>query len=58
MGSDALSTGIYPYFAYQSGYNYDVGGAIISPNPISNASDNMMIGSQSKRITNHKSFMD
>ncbi len=50
MGSDALSTGIYPYFAYQSGYNYDVGGAIISPNPISNASDNMMIGSQSKGL--------
>ncbi|OJX87766.1 MAG: SusC/RagA family TonB-linked outer membrane protein [Paludibacter sp. 47-17] len=50
MGSDALSTGIYPYFAYLPGYNYDKGGAIITSNPISGGADNMVIGSQSKGL--------
>ena len=50
MGSDALSTGVYPHFAYLPGYNYGIGGAVITSNPISSGTDKMVIGSQSKGL--------
>lgn len=50
MGSDDLNTQLYPYFAYLRGYRYNMGGAIISSNSLSNETDRMVIGSQSKGL--------
>jgi len=50
MGNDNLSTSIYPEFSYLPGYNYGVGGSIISTNPMSSNNDKMIIGSQSKGV--------
>lgn len=52
MGDDMASTfnGLYPDFAYMSGYNYNSGGAIISSSPLNGGANAFVTGSSSRGI--------
>jgi len=51
MGDDNLG-GLYPDFAYQSGYTYNVGSSYMPNDPTTSGSNNMIIGSALKGIPN------
>lgn len=52
MGDDMSVTfnNLYPDFAYMSGYAYNVGGAVISADPLNNATGSFVTGSASNGI--------
>lgn len=51
MGDDNIG-GLYPDFAYQSGYNYNVGSSYMPNNPTTSNANSMIVGSALKGIPN------